>query len=554
MITRETHLYEILSVPPNATNEEISRSYKKIALKCHPDKTNHNPQLTEKFKEATRAYEILKDANKRKVYDYYGESGLDGTTAMKQQQEQQKQQQQQQQHHQFHVHTTNVFTHMFDDINSIFSNTATSFGPSLFPAFANDRQNMKTHTQPVPGNPSQPVRGQDIHHTFKVTLSDLYYGKVVKFQLPKRSKCLECQGQGSFHPQLCDTCKGLGRVMVTMFNQFSKFQEVSLCKKCEGSGIINDPADKCLHCNHGYIRENKIIKVNILPGSKNGDKCILQGEGDEGRNVIPGDVIIHLQEISHPYLIRKYNDLYAEYDIDLKTALLGGSIVMKNFISPGQSLKVFINTHGISDINDSNHDMIQMGEIVGTIDGNTPKIVKNLGMPINESIIDNCYYQDPNDPLELTDVIFDLKRYRRGNLFIKFNIQLPKIKDFAGGASDLSILSRILPTTTGIPTNVPMEASIQSHLSNIPERSSQSSPAKSTTMSQSPPKTSPNMAKKAKTTSSSGDEYDYNDIDIDDKVDGVDKEEEEFYQNKWASQGKKRKHSTQVNPDIEIEC
>lgn len=538
MITRETHLYEILAVPPNATNEEISRSYKKIALKCHPDKTNHNPQLTEKFKEATRAYEILKDANKRKVYDYYGESGLDGTAVT-------QQQQQQQQQHQFHVHTTKVFSHMFDDINSIFSNSASAFGSSIFPPFTNNRQNMKSHTQPAPGNPNQPVRGQDIHHTFKVTLSDLYYGKVVKFQLPKRNKCAECDGQGCFHPQLCDICKGLGRVMVTMLNQFSKIRELSLCNKCEGSGTVINPDDKCLHCNHGYIRENKIIKVNILPGSKTGDKCILQGEGDQGRNIVPGDVIIHLQEISHPYLIRKFNDLYAECDIDLKTALLGGCIVLKDFISPGQTLKVFINTHGISTINDLNHDLIQMGEIVGTIDGNTPKIVKNLGMPINNSIIDGCYYQESNDVLELTDVIFDLKRYKRGNLFIKFNIQLPKIEDFIGGANDLAVLNKILPSTLA----VGMEANIQSHLSNIPDISPQCSPDQSTTMSQSPPQM--NSTKKART-SSPGDEFDYNDIDIEDKVNDIDKEEEEFYQQEWTSQSKKRKHHP--TNDIGIEC
>lgn len=490
----DTHLYDLLRVPPSATQEEIARSYKRIALRCHPDKTNHDPQLTEKFKEVTQAYEILRDHKRRQIYDRYGQRGLDGDIEPPSAQE-------------VHIHTANVFSQVFSDISSIFETTQT-FGGGFFAMPQQKVQGMKQHISPAPAADHRVVKGEDIHHTFKVTLADMYFGKQVKFQLPKKLRCLLCKGQGTSNPLLCRTCKGSGRVVVTMFNDFSKFQELSSCKTCSGTGIYIRPSDKCGRCERGYYRENKIITVMILPGSKNGDRVILQGEADEGRNVVPGDVIIHLQEVSHPYLVRKFNDLYAEYDIDLKTALLGGTIVMKDFLQPGRALKINIRTHESSSAADSD------AEIVGTINPGTPKIVKGLGMPINDSILDGVFYQDPSETLELADVLFDIKRLKRGNLFIKFNVQLPDVSTMT--SESLAALHQALPAP-----KLNQDHSMEANLLNLPDYSS-------------PPRD--NDRKRFKHgSSSSNDSYDYNDIDINDEVDGDDNHEQAYYNRKWRN-------------------
>lgn len=589
-MAREKYFYDILSVSSDASVEEIARSYKKMALKCHPDKTNHNPQLTEKFKEATRAYEVLKDDNKRKIYDAYGEAGLDGTEDVSQPAKRppySATSTSSTSSSNIHVHSAhNVFSQVFSDINSIFGNDPTSSSTSFFSQFPMNMdmnmnmnmnmntQGMKKSVQPAPADPraDRPIRGQDIHHTFKVTLADLYFGKVVRFQLPKNSRCKECGGHGCFHPKLCHVCAGSGRVFVTMFNQYSKFQELSLCKACRGTGSYISPADKCLHCNNGYLKENKIIKVNILPGSKNGDRCILQGEADQGPNIIPGDVIIHLQEIPHKYLVRRFNDLYAEYSIDLKTALLGGSFIMKDFIMNDNQLKITINAHGYDELNDKS---IQQGEIVGTINPGTPKIVKGFGMPINNTILDGVFYQDSTESIDMSDVIFDMNRYKKGNLFIKFNVELPNLSDFTGGLNDLKVLQQILPnSSTQGSINENESFNMESHLSNISSLNKNapklaqtsnltpqlknvrvniaSSPSKSSKLSDNNSVSSTstnheidsqNLKRPKRNSDSSDTQFNYDDIDIDDKVDGDEIEEELFYNDKWSNNGKKRKRN-----------
>ncbi|KAK7684705.1 hypothetical protein QCA50_012288 [Cerrena zonata] len=175
-MAREKYFYDILSVSSDASVEEIARSYKKMALKCHPDKTNHNPQLTEKFKEATRAYEVLKDDNKRKIYDAYGEAGLDGTEDVSQPAKRppySATSTSSTSSSNIHVHSAhNVFSQVFSDINSIFGNDPTSSSTSFFSQFPMNMdmnmnmnmnmntQGMKKSVQPAPADPraDRPIR------------------------------------------------------------------------------------------------------------------------------------------------------------------------------------------------------------------------------------------------------------------------------------------------------------------------------------------------------------------------------------------------------------
>lgn len=574
----ETHLYDILLVSPDASTEEISRSYRKVALKCHPDKTNHDPELTEQFKEVTRAYEILKDEKARDVYNHYGEAGLNGTCESKTGTSGVKKY-----NNSYNVRTaTDIFSNVFNDINSMFNRDP--FGSS-FEAFLQFPMNMnmnmgmnmnmnsnmnfsmgscqgdfKKSVQPAPNeNKNKMVRGHDIHHTCKVGLENLNGGKIVKFQLPKNSRCSTCIGLGGINPKSCRVCQGNGQVFVTLYNQFSQFQELRQCEPCNGTGVYITPKYRCFECDNGYVKEKKIIKVNILPGFKNGDKIILQGEGDEGRNIIPGDVVIHLEETPHPYLVRRSNDLYMDYDIDLRTALIGGSIILNDFLKKGQDLKININVHGNEDLNRSAGDNIQEGEIVGTINSGIPKIVKNSGMPINDLNMKGVFYQSTEDINETCDM-FDLKKYARGDLFIRFNVIIPSVSDFKDDKSFFT-LANILPSTIPQVSKTVPEKTLETHLSNIPNFSDDTNsnqnatinPAYSSGSSEDSldDKQSHKKLKKSNydnytVDEISNSEYDYDDINIeDDNVDGNESEEEQFYASEWSKEkknrGKKRK-------------
>lgn len=518
----ETQFYDILAVPSGASSEEISRAYKKQALKCHPDKTNHNKQLTEKFKDITHAYEVLRDSKLRSVYDNYGKAGLDGSIPPQKPNQSSTSQCFTTSSHNF-ASATNVFSQVFNDINNLFSRD-----PGVDFGFLNvrnigvnmDMNNMKKHVQPA-GSPldHEYRRGQDIHHTCNVGLADMYFGKTIKLQLPKNSKCSKCLGIGGFNPKSCRQCQGLGQVIITYYNQFSQYQQLGRCSPCNGTGTFFSPQDKCLQCNSGYLKEKKIIKVNLLPGSNNGDKIILQGEADEGRNIIPGDVIIHMNQTPHPYLVRKFDDLYMEHEIDLKTALLGGEITIPHFLKDQNTLKIYVNVHGHRDLNDADNTNIQFGEVVGTIQPDKPKIVKGVGMPINEMVIGGEVVQVLDEVDEVKEVSFDLNRYKRGNLFINFKVRLPNLEDFKNGKQDLLALLHILPSrkeeTSG--------SILQTHLSNIPTYTQRSSPEKAT---------NPDLSS----------EFNYEDIDINGSVEGDEKEEESFYTKEWTgSEAKRRK-------------
>ncbi|CAD1808494.1 Chaperone protein DnaJ [Candida parapsilosis] len=507
-MVRETHLYDILLVASNATVEEISRAYKKLALKYHPDKTNHDPQLTEKFKEMTRAYEVLKDSNQRSIYDRFGEEGLDSvvSTDASPQYGNSSSSSSPQQYHQFftassrssngggssgnsrrnnfqHPFANDMFSQVFEDINSMFSTTNSFFAShsSTTSPFDNMRRNSGFQQQQQQQQQQQPmkkvvkpygeplhdqfIRGDDIHHKCEVTLHDLMYGKIIKLSLPKVVKCLHCDGCGGLNVKTCKTCLGSGKVMIIQYNQFAQYKQTSSCASCHGTGTYMRPQDKCIYCDGGYVETTKIIQVYVPPGAKSGDVIIIRGESDEGKNIIPGDLIIELRQKPHPYLVRKNNDLFMNYELDLKTALLGGEVMVPNFLRMGQFLKIYINCHGQQSIN---NEKVQEGEIVGTINTNEPKVINGLGMPINTNAsYNNGRIVQPNDrqdPSYVENMMLSDQVFHRGNLYINFHVKMPSSNDFS--EQSLVDLQKILPTTsTYIPS--PSDSIVEGHLSNV---------------------------------------------------------------------------------------
>ena len=407
--------YSVLGVSAQASTEEITKHFKRLALKYHPDKTNHDPLLTEKFKELNRAYEVLKDNRLRQIYDTKGEEGV-------------RQEEAPPPNHHFtqgalafsaftQGSAQNIFTQIFSDLNLIFEQ-------SQIPTY--DFGDMKRHVEPlVLDMPRQYEQGKDIHHTCQVELGDLFYGKQIKLSLPKRLKCASCDGLGGVSPKTCRGCQGLGKVIISHFNEFSQMKQVGLCRACHGRGFYNPPAQACDDCKGaGYIKENKVLKVNLLPGSRNGDKIYLRGEGDEGPFLIPGDVIIHICERPHKFLVRRNNDLFMEKEIDLSTALLGGSIYIDDFVVDGQALHIDIEREQCP---------LQSGE---------PKLIKGYGMPINQATKGGQIEQTLEDVDFFKDVAFDMSKYPRGNLYINFTVKMPDLNLIS--ETDATVLSLLL--------------------------------------------------------------------------------------------------------------
>ncbi|KAL6454557.1 LOW QUALITY PROTEIN: YDJ1 Mitochondrial protein import protein MAS5 [Candida maltosa Xu316] len=344
-MAKETKFYDALGVAPTASDAELKKAYRKAALKYHPDK-NPSPEAAEKFKEISHAYEILSDDQKREIYDQYGEEGLSGQGGP----------------------GMNA-----DDIFAQF------FGGGFH------------------GGPQRPSRGKDIKHSISCTLEDLYKGKTVKLALNKTVLCKDCDGRGGAEGkvQQCPDCHGSGMKFVTkqMGPMIQRFQTV--CDKCQGTGDLCDPKDRCQTCKGKKTQsERKILQVHIDP---DGQRIVFSGEDDQEPGVTPGDVVFIVDEKPNQDFQRKGNDLYKEYEVDLLTALAGGEIGFKHI--SGDWIKIPI-TPG---------DVISPGEI---------KVVEGQGMPV-------------------------YRQGGRGNLLIKFTVKFPE-SHFAD-EDKLKELANILP-------------------------------------------------------------------------------------------------------------
>lgn len=253
-----TKYYDILGVSPTASADDIKRSYKKLALKYHPDK---NPQGSDKFKEITEAYEILGDAEKRRVYDMTGENTQQPR----------------------------------DDLFS-----------RMFNAF-NDRQSMGS---------------LNINYKLGLTLAQIITGVTKTIVYNRNTKCSPCNGQGGSNLSTCPQCGGSGFVtrMVNMMIMVTTTQVE--CQRCRGRGKI--PSNPCVKCKGaGTIIESKNLSVTIPAGVNNGANLIIEKEGHSD-GIHWGNVVIIVFQEPHPTYKRTGNDLYTKLTIPLNLALCGG--------------------------------------------------------------------------------------------------------------------------------------------------------------------------------------------------------------------------------------
>ena len=278
--------YAVLDVAKTATEADIKKAYRRLAMKFHPDRNPDDKAAEESFKEAKEAYEVLSDAGKRATYDQYGHAGLDpsrgGGAGM---------------------NPGEAFGDIFGDV----------FGD----IFGGGRR----------GGRSQVFRGADLRYDLELDLNQAVFGTSVEIDVPKLCECETCKGSGAAkgsNPSTCETCNGTGQVRISQ----GFFQLQQACPRCRGSGkIVKNPCDTCL--GQGRIRRSKKLSVKIPPGVDTGDRIRLGGEGEAGRNGGPaGDLYVEVHVREHEIFERDGEHLSCEVPISFATAVLGGTVIV----------------------------------------------------------------------------------------------------------------------------------------------------------------------------------------------------------------------------------
>ena len=273
--------YEVLGVDKGAADSDIKKAYRRVAMKYHPDRNPDDPDADHKFKEATEAYDILMDREKREAYDRFGHAGVDPGMG-----------------------GGGFGGGNFSDI----------FGDVFGDIFGGGR-----------GGRGGPQRGSDLRYTLDISLEDAVRGTTVEIKVPSLSTCEKCDGSGArkgSSPTTCGTCGGMGQVRM----QQGFFQVQQTCPTCRGRGkTITDPCNAC-H-GQGRVEKTRKLSVKVPPGVDTGDRIRLSGEGEAGpEGGPPGDLFVQMSVRQHNIFERDGKNLYCEVPITFVTAALGGEL------------------------------------------------------------------------------------------------------------------------------------------------------------------------------------------------------------------------------------
>ena len=288
--------YEVLGVAQNADEKEIKKAYRRIAMKFHPDRNSDDPKADDKFKEATEAYEVLTNAEKRAAYDRFGHAGVDGSAGAG-------------------GFSGGGFSDIFGDV----------FG-DIFGGGGGGRSR------------AGPQRGSDLRYTLDISLEDAVFGKTVEIKVPTLQSCNVCDGSGAkpgTSVKTCSTCGGAGQVRM----QQGFFQVQQTCPSCRGQGkVVSDPCTSCR--GQGRVERSKILSVKVPPGVDTGDRIRLSGEGEAGPSGGPnGDLFVEMSVRKHAIFERDGKDLHCDAPITFSDAALGGELEVPT-LEGGVKLKI----------------------------------------------------------------------------------------------------------------------------------------------------------------------------------------------------------------------
>ncbi|MFZ5464676.1 MAG: molecular chaperone DnaJ [Pseudomonadota bacterium] len=280
-MAKKRDYYEVLGVNRDASEEDIKKAYRRLAMKYHPDRNPDNPKAEESFKEAKEAYEILSDAQKRAAYDQYGHAGVDPQAGM----------------------GAGGFGGFADAFSDIFGDI-----------FGGGR-----------GGRGGVYRGADLRYNLEISLEEAARGTETRIRIPTMEECDTCRGTGAkpgTHPVTCGTCGGAGQVRL----QQGFFSIQQTCPKCHGTGkVIPEPCPACHGA--GRVKRHKTLSVKIPAGIDEGDRIRLAGEGEAGvAGGPPGDLYVQIHLKPHHVFQRDHDDLHCEMPISFTVAALGGEI------------------------------------------------------------------------------------------------------------------------------------------------------------------------------------------------------------------------------------
>ncbi len=271
--------YEVLGVSRDASESDIKKAYRRLAMKYHPDRNPDDGDAESRFKEAKEAYEVLTNSEMRSRYDQFGFAGVDPNSAG--------------------FSSGEGFGDIFGDIFS-----------DIFGSGRRQRQQ---------------ARGADLQYTMDISLEDAAKGIESEIRVPTMIECKECDGGGAkkgSQPQTCGACGGRGQVHMRQMG----FVLQQTCPQCRGRGtIITDPCGAC--SGQGRVRDNVRLSVTIPAGIDDGDQVRIAGKGEAGANgIAAGDLYVKMRLMKHPIFVRDGDDLFCELPISFAKAALGGNM------------------------------------------------------------------------------------------------------------------------------------------------------------------------------------------------------------------------------------
>lgn len=322
--------YATLGIAKNCSEGDLKKSYRRMAMKFHPDRNPESKEAEVKFKEVKEAYEILADPQKRAAYDQFGHAGVDGSQGG---------------------------------------------GSGGFGGFGDIFEDIFGGSRSGGGRANASYRGSDLQYNLELSLEEAVFGTTVDIRVPSKQSCETCDGSGAkkgSEPKTCGTCHGQGQVRI----QQGFFSVQQTCPHCNGAGSqISDPCNDC-H-GEGRVEQKKTLEVKIPEGVDTGDRIRLSGEGEGGINGGPaGDLYVQMHLKDHDIFVREDNDLHCEMPIPFTQATLGGSLKVPTLggevnlkIPPEtQSGKVFrLRGKGVKSVRSS-----MKGDLLCRIDVETP--------------------------------------------------------------------------------------------------------------------------------------------------------------------------------------